>query len=76
MSITELRSAKIYSIAIFDVILGIIGLILLAYTGWLGEYSKDHAIIFGILGVFPIGELFHILFKVNTPVLATFGIQY
>ena len=66
--IDELRKYKVFNIAIFDVVLCIIGLILLALTGMLGATIKDNSILFGVLGVFPIGELFHLIFKVDTPI--------
>lgn len=74
--IEELRSFKILKVAVFDVFFGTIGLIFLAMTGLFGNTIKNNPILFGIIGVFPIGEIFHILFKVNTPVLKSIGIIY
>lgn len=65
----DARSSGAYStIALFDIILGIIGLILLALTGIFGDHIKDNAIAFGIIGVFPVGIFFHWVFGVSTPV--------
>lgn len=75
-TLEKLRSVRIFNIALFDIVAGIIGLVLIAMTGILGKTIKKHALLFGVLGVFPIGELFHLLFRVNTPVLGAVGVKF
>ena len=73
MLIDDLRSTRICNIAVFDVVLGIITLYFIAYTGIMGDTVKTYALVFGIMGVIPIGELFHIAFKVDTPIGRALG---
>jgi hypothetical protein len=68
-TIDFLRSYKFKTIAIFDVVASIIGLYIIAYIGILGNIIKSHSLLFAVIGTFPIGELFHYIFNVQTPVL-------
>ena len=87
MTITELRKAKIYiplpsgwvGLAIFDIVVSILGLVLIFIICWKIHFPKLNIINFiiaGILLAIPLGIIAHILFGVNTSLNYALGLSY
>lgn len=69
MSIQELRSHKIFGLAIFDLSLSFVFVILFFLLAWKIHFSNLDwwkFVIAAILVTIPIGITFHVLFGVNT----------
>ncbi len=69
MNLTKLRSYRIFGIALFDLIIAIIGtilILLLARFKWFSNLSITPFVLAGILLTIPLGIFFHIIFGVNT----------
>ncbi len=69
MNLIKLRSYRIFGIALFDLIIAIIGtilILLLARFKWFPNLSITPFVLVGILLTIPLGIFFHIIFGVNT----------
>lgn len=78
MNISELRKPKLFGLAIFDIAVGIIGLIILFIAMWkwhFPELNPRHFVIAAILLAIPIGIVFHVIFGVNTSLNARLGLS-
>jgi hypothetical protein len=78
MSITQLRSYKIFGLAAFDLILSMIGTILLCLLFrhiHFKELPVQNFILAGILLAIPLGIFFHIIGGVNTKLNYTLGLS-
>lgn len=79
MDIKELRSHRLFGIALFDLILAFIGtviILLIARYKWFPSLSIYNFIIAGILLTIPLGIFFHVIFGVNTQLNYTLGLSY
>ena len=79
MSIQELRSYRIFGIAIFDLVLGMLGLCLVflyIHYRYYSNLDKRPFIIAGILLTIPVGIVSHMLFGVNTTLNYRLGLSY
>jgi NADH:ubiquinone oxidoreductase subunit 3 (subunit A) len=78
MDIQSLRSHKFYGIALFDLVTGMLGMVILFLVMW-KIYFKNlewwKFIIAGILLTIPVGIVFHIIFGVNTRLNYDFGLS-
>jgi ABC-type Fe3+-siderophore transport system permease subunit len=75
MDIKTLRSYRLYNIAMFDVVFGIIGTVLLLLLFKEKGKSSTNYIIAGVLLTIPLGIFVHILFKVNTELNYKLGLS-
>ena len=78
MSIQTLRSWRLWNIALFDLIVGLVGTVILMLILWKVHFSKLHwlnFVIAGILLTIPLGIFFHILFGVNTQLNYRLGLS-
>jgi len=75
MDIKTLRSYRIYNIAMFDVIFGIIGTVLLLLLFKEKGKSSTNYVIAGVLLTIPLGIFIHVLFKVNTELNYKLGLS-
>jgi len=67
--IAELRKYRIYGIALFDLVFGIIGMILLFLLLrkiYFPNLSYGPFVLWAIILTIPIGIFFHVFFGVNT----------
>lgn len=74
----EIRRHKIFGLAIFDLVLGIIGMVILFLILWRWHFPKLNPINFiiaAILLTIPVGILFHILFGTNTALNYDLGLS-
>lgn len=78
MTINDLRSYKIFELAIFDLSLSFIFIILLFITAWKIHFNNLNWQKFFIAAVFvtiPIGITFHVFFGVNTQLNYKLGLS-
>lgn len=78
MSIQELRSHKIFGLAIFDLVLSFVGVILIFFLGWRIHFRNLDWLRFLVAAVavtIPIGIVFHVLFGVNTQLNYQLGLS-
>lgn len=75
MDIKTLRSYRLYNIAMFDVVFGIIGTVLLLLLFKEKGKSNTNYIIAGVLLTIPMGIFVHILFRVNTELNYKLGLS-
>ena len=78
MSIENLRSYKIFGLAVFDLSLSLIGTIILFMIMWRIHFKNLDwwkFLIAAILLTIPIGITFHILFGVNTKLNYELGLS-
>ena len=69
MSIQNLRSHKIFGLAILDLSMSFIGIILLFMIAWNYHFKELHwwkFLIAAIIVTIPLSITFHVLFGVNT----------
>tara|TARA_B100002051_G_C16241078_1_gene394972 strand:- start:47 stop:295 length:249 start_codon:yes stop_codon:yes gene_type:complete len=79
MSINELRKYKIFGMAIFDLVVSMIGMIIIfiLLKKWhFKELSTLNFIIAAIILTIPFGIIVHILFGVNTGLNYKLGLSY
>jgi len=78
MSIQELRSHKIFGLAVFDLVLSFVGVILIFLLTW-RIYFRNldwwRFVIAAIVVTIPIGIVFHVLFGVNTQLNYQLGLS-
>ena len=73
-----IRKYKIFGLAVFDLIIGVIGLVgifLLMWKWHFPELNAWHFIIAAVLLTIPTGILFHVLFGVNTKLNYKLGLS-
>lgn len=78
MSIQELRSHKIFGLAIFDLTLSFIGVIIIFLLAWRIHFRNLdwwRFVIAAILVTIPIGIVFHVLFDVDTELNYRLGLS-
>ena len=78
MSIQDLRSHKIFGLAIFDISMSFIGVILLFMIAWhyhFKELDWWKFLITAIIVTIPLSITFHILFGVNTKLNYELGLS-
>lgn len=78
MNITDLRKPKIFGLAIFDLVLSVIGIIILFVTmqKWhFKNLSYSTFVIAAIILTIPIGIVFHVVFGVNTALNYKLGLS-
>ncbi len=75
MNIKKLRSYRIYNIAMFDVVFGILGMILIMLLFKEKGKSPTNYVIAGVLLTIPIGIFIHVLFRVNTELNYKLGLS-
>jgi hypothetical protein len=76
---SNLRSYRIFGIALFDLISSIIGLIIILLVARKYHFSslqKKPFIVAGILLAIPLGIVFHIIFGINTTLNYKLGLSY
>jgi len=76
--ISEFRSVRIFDIALFDLILAIIGTIIVFFLinkMFRLSFSKRKIITAGVLLTIPIGIVFHYLFSINTTLNYKLGLS-
>lgn len=76
--IEKLRSYKIFDIAMFDLILGMVGLILLfifSQQKWFPELDIKSFVLAAILLTIPLGIIFHVLFGIDTALNYKLGLS-
>jgi hypothetical protein len=76
--ISDLRKYKIFGLAIFDLVVGMIGMVILMLIFWKIRFSNLNPIYFilaGILITIPVGILFHVIFGVNTALNKKLGLS-
>ena len=69
MSLQDLRSHKIFGLAIFDLVTALIGTIILFIIAWKVHFHKLDwwkFLIAAVILTIPIGIVFHVLFGTNT----------
>lgn len=74
----EIRKYKIFGLSIFDIVLGIIGMIIIFLIMWKWHFSQlNHwnFVFAAILLTIPVGIVFHIIFGVNTTLNAYLGLS-
>ena len=70
MSIQDLRSHKIFGLAIFDLSMAFIGVIMLFMIAWRVHFKELDwwkFLLAAIIVTIPLSITFHVLFGVNTP---------
>ncbi len=75
MDIKKLRSYRVYDIAMFDVVFGIIGTILILLLFKEKGKSTTNYIVAGALLTIPLGVFIHVLFKVDTQLNYKLGLS-
>jgi ABC-type Fe3+-siderophore transport system permease subunit len=78
MDIKQLRSHKIFGLAIFDIITSIIGMVIIFILFWKWHFSKlkvGNFILAGILLALPFGIIIHIIFGINTSLNYKLGLS-
>ena len=78
MSIKDLRSHKIFGLAIFDLSISFVFIISLFMISWKSHFPNlnwRNFFITAILVTIPIGIVFHVLFGVNTQLNYTIGLS-
>lgn len=78
MTLENIRSHKIFGLAIFDLVTAIIGMIIIFLIAWKIHYPKLDwwkFVVAAILLAIPVGIVFHILFGVNTKLNYTLGLS-
>ena len=74
----EVRKYKVFGLSMFDLVLGVIGMILLFIILWKLHFNQLNIlnfIIAAILLTIPVGILFHMLFGVNTTLNSKLGLS-
>lgn len=78
MSIQQLRSHKIFGLAIFDLVLSFVGIIIIFLLVWRIHFKNLDwwkFVIAAIVVTIPIGIVFHVLFGVNTQLNYRLGLS-
>lgn len=78
MNIKQLRSYRIFGIAMFDLIVAMLGLITLFLIAWKVHFQNLDWWKFALAGVLlaiPVGIFFHILFGTNTTLNYKLGLS-
>ena len=78
MSIEDIRSHKIFGLAIFDLSISLIGVIILFMVSWRIHFKKldwYKFFIAAIIVTIPISITFHVLFGVNTKLNYELGLS-
>lgn len=74
----SLRSHRLFGIALFDLILSMIGMIFLFLLAWKFYFPNldwKRFIIAAILLTIPVGITFHVLFGINTKLNSELGLS-
>jgi hypothetical protein len=74
----SIRKHRIFGIALFDLILGAIGMIIIFLISryiFFPQLNYSVFILFGLLLTIPTGILFHILFGINTQLNYNLGLS-
>ncbi len=77
-TITNLRKPKIFGLAVFDLVVGMIGTVVIFLGMWRWHFPKLnpwHFVIAAILLTVPIGIVFHIIFGVDTALNSKLGLS-
>ena len=67
-TITKLRSYRVFNIAMFDIVMSIIGIILIiafSQKYYRGIYNWKYSIYAGTICAVPLGILIHFMMKIN-----------
>ena len=78
MSLKNIRSHRIFGLAIFDIIIALIGTISIFLLFWKIHYSELYwwkFVIAAVILTIPLGIFFHVLFGVNTQLNYDLGLS-
>lgn len=78
MSLQDIRSHRVFNIAIFDLVLSVVGTVIVFLFAWWKWFPKLHwwkFVIAGVLLTIPLGIFFHVIFGVNTQLNYTLGLS-
>lgn len=77
-TISQLRSYRVYDIAMFDMVASMVGLaiiLVVCQKKYFRNLDKNRFIVAGIVLAIPLGVFFHILFGVNTQLNYKLGLS-
>ena len=75
----EIRKYKIFGLAIFDLVVGILGMVVLFLLMWKWHFptlNPWHFVIAAILLTIPLGIVVHVIFGANTALNDKLGLSY
>jgi hypothetical protein len=79
MTLTELRSYRVYGLALFDIVVSVLGTLLLIMCSKRRHYPNlpDRPfVILAVISTIPIGMVFHVLTGTNTTLNHRLGLSY
>jgi hypothetical protein len=79
MNITQLRTYKIFDLAVFDLVTSVLGMVILfviLHRLFFNKLRLINFIIAGVLLAIPFGIIIHILFGINTSLNFKLGLSY
>lgn len=78
MNLTEIRKHKIFGLAIFDLVTGAVGMVILFLIMWKWHFSNLnpwHFVLAAILLTIPVGIFTHVIFGTNTALNYRLGLS-